>query len=55
MESNSVLGKSNEDSVHDIETCIVCQTKTKTPLSSTENSRQKIINPADKRRDEEVR
>ena len=47
-----MLGKLNEYSVYDLEKCIIYQKKTKTPLSSTENDRQKIIDAANKRRDE---
>ena len=50
MESRLVLGNSNEDCVYDNEKCIICQKKSKTPLSSTENGRQKIIDAANKRR-----
>ena len=52
MESNLVLGKSNENSVYDIEKFIICHEKTKTRLTSTENYRQNIIDAANKRRDE---
>ena len=38
--------------MYDTEKCIICQKKTKIPLSSTENGRQKIIDAANKRRDE---
>ena len=51
MESKLVLGKSNEDSVYDIEKYSIYQKKTKAPLSSTENGRQKILDANNKRRD----
>lgn len=41
MESKLVLVKSHEDSVYDIEKCIISQKKIKIPLSSTENYRKK--------------
>ena len=51
MESKLVLRKSNEDSVYDIEKYVIYQKKTKAPLSSTENGRQKILDANNKRRD----
>lgn len=47
--------KSHEDSVYDIEKCIICQKITKTPLSSTENYRKKILDVGNKRRAEVYR
>ena len=50
-----MLVKSHEDSAYDIDKCIICQNKTKTPLSSTENYRKKILDVGNKGRDEVYR